>query len=209
MLPRFTPEEQHLCIELYRLLAEGEPVPHARIAAAVGVAENNVAAVLATDSIRPLVYYDDQRRVIGFGGLAVVAMHHRFDVDGRTLYTWCAWDALFIPEMLGRKARVRSADPETGGIVQLDVTPTAVTSVSHADAVVSFLLPDTLGSDALKTMASFCHYVFFFTSPGAGAAWAARRPGTFLISVAQAFELARRKNGVQFPELREVGSVSA
>lgn len=49
--------------------------------------------------------------------------------------------------------------------------------------------------------------MFFFASPEAGAAWSARRPGTFLLSLAQAFELARRKNGVQFPEVRDIGSV--
>jgi hypothetical protein len=31
--------------------------------------------------------------------LAATAMHHRFEVDGRALSTWCAWDSLFIPEI--------------------------------------------------------------------------------------------------------------
>ena len=57
---------------------------------------------------------DRERRVLGFGGLATMPMHHRFEVDGRELSTWCAWDSLFIPEILGRSARVASLDPENG-----------------------------------------------------------------------------------------------
>ncbi|MGH7575101.1 MAG: organomercurial lyase [Longimicrobiales bacterium] len=45
-------------------------------------------------------------------------MHHRFEIDARTLGTWCAWDSLFIPELLGEAARVQSTDPETGEVVR-------------------------------------------------------------------------------------------
>ncbi len=78
ILPRFSPQQQRLGITVYRLLAEGKPVARARIAAAVGVPEDEVSAVLASESLRPFVYDDDRRRVIGFGGLAIVPMHHRW-----------------------------------------------------------------------------------------------------------------------------------
>jgi monovalent cation:H+ antiporter, CPA1 family len=41
-----------------------------------------------------------QGRVLGFAGLAATAMHHRFEVDGRALSTWCVWDSLFLPGVL-------------------------------------------------------------------------------------------------------------
>jgi alkylmercury lyase len=90
-----------------------------------------------------LVHADEQGHIIGFGGLAVAQMHHRFEVDGRTLWTWCAWDTLFIPEILGKPARVTSADPENGGLIRLLVSPYRIESAEPEDAVVSFLLPDT------------------------------------------------------------------
>ena len=74
-------------------------------------------------SIRRLIYTDNQGRVVGFGGLAAAPMHHRFEVEGRELSTWCAWDSLFIPEILGRPARIASPDPENGETVRLVVTP--------------------------------------------------------------------------------------
>jgi len=58
----------------------------------------------------------------------------------------------------------------------------------------SFLLPsaETFQADALKAMASFCHFIFFFPTAEAAAAWTASRPDTSVISLADAFELGRR-----------------
>jgi hypothetical protein len=41
-------------------------------------------------------------------------------------------------------------------------------------------------------MATFCHYVLYFTSPATAAQWTAAHPGTFVISLEEAAELARR-----------------
>ena len=63
------------------------------------------------------------------------------------MWTWCAWDSLFIPEILGRSARVTSPDPETGEIVRLVVTPDGIKSVVPDGAVVSFIQPEALAFD--------------------------------------------------------------
>ncbi|MBI4501683.1 MAG: alkylmercury lyase [Gemmatimonadetes bacterium] len=200
LFPRFTVEEQRLGIMLYRLLARGEPVSHGELSAVLNMPDARVTELLSGEGLRAMVYHDDGGRVLGFGGLAVAPMHHAFDVDGRTLYTWCSWDSLFIPEMLGKPARVASSCPETGQTIRLTVTPDGVTESSHPDAVVSLLVPEALEGDARQTMASFCHYVFFFASRAAGEAWTVRHEGTFLISLDQAFALGKRKNAVQFAE---------
>ena len=134
--------------------------------------------------------------MLGFGGLAVAPLHHRFEVDGRSLWTWCAWDSLFIPEILGQTARVTSPDPETGELVRLVVTPHRIESAEPGSAVVSFLLPDAdaFGRSAANVMAKFCHFVFFFGSRASGERWLAKHPGTFLNSVDEAFSLAKRLN---------------
>jgi alkylmercury lyase len=51
------------------------------------------------------VFRDEEGRVVGFMGLSVVAFgEHRIELGGRTLTAWCAWDALFLPELLGEAA---------------------------------------------------------------------------------------------------------
>ena len=51
---------------------------------------------------------DERGHVIGHGGLALDETVHRFDVDGRRLHAWCAWDTLFLPELLGAGTAARS-----------------------------------------------------------------------------------------------------
>src|SRR5690348_2840649 len=195
-LPSFSPEEQRAAVALYRELAKGQPIDAAQLGQALGVSAAEGRALLARDSIRTFVYPDKQGRVLGFGGLATAPMHHRFEVDGRRLYTWCAWDSLFIPEILGTTAWVTSADPVTKEKVSLIVGPTGVTEVSPASTVVSFLTPETpFDADVIQ---NFCHFVHFFGSPETAAQWTAKRKTTFLLSVAEAFELGRLTNRRNF-----------
>ena len=42
------------------------------------------------------------------------------------MHTWCAWDTLFLPALLGETAEVRSTCPVTGSVVELVVAPDAV-----------------------------------------------------------------------------------
>lgn len=199
-LPRFSPEEQRIAVTLYRELAKGQPVDPSQLGRALGVAAADARGLLEPDSIKPFVFPDEQGRVLGFGGLAAVPMHHRLEVDGRTLWTWCAWDSLFIPEILGKRARVASPDPETRELVQLVVTPHRIESAAPEDAVVSFLMPDASDFDttAANVMKTFCHFVFFFVSRSSGERWVGKHPGTFLYSLNDSFALAKRLNARNF-----------
>jgi alkylmercury lyase len=120
--------------------------------------------------------------------------------DPLTLWTWCAWDSLFIPELLDTTAHVESPDPDTGEVVRLDVGPRGVTTVEPGTAVVSFLMPDAMEFDksATNVMATFCNFVFFFASRKSGERWVAKHPGTFLYSLDEAVALARRLNAKVF-----------
>src|SRR2546426_4905504 len=131
-------------------------------------------------------------------------MPHRFRIDGRTLYTWCAWDSLFIPVILHREAEVESLAPGSTARVRLRVAADRVKDVQPPSAVMSFLLPSaqTFQADALKAMASFCHYIFFFPNQDAAAAWTKSHPDTTVISVSDAFELGRRTVAARWLEPR-------
>lgn len=207
-VPPFDPDEQRVAVALYRELAKGEPVGVEQLAEVLHAPVERARALLDRDALRVFVYADELGRVAGFGGLAVLPMHHRLEVDGQTLWTWCAWDGLFIPEILGRPARLESPDPQTGEMVRLTVTPKGVSSVDPPSAVVSFLVPEAEEfTEAKNVMASFCHYVFFFASRESGERWAERNPGTFLYSIEQAAELARLANARNFGhELAAVGA---
>src|SRR6266568_1031638 len=112
LAPVFSIDEQHAAVALYRELAKGQPITEDRFGVMAHLPSSRAKALLASPAIRPFLYNDEQGRIAGFGGLAVAPMHHRFIVDGRQLWTWCAWDGLFIPQILGADARVESPDPQ-------------------------------------------------------------------------------------------------
>jgi hypothetical protein len=60
-----------------------------------------------------------------------------------------------------------------------------------------FLLPD--GPFDSGVVQSFCHYVHFFASRQAGEQWVAGHPGTFLLTLGEAADLAARVNQRVFP----------
>jgi alkylmercury lyase len=144
------------------------------------------------------VYADDAGRVIGFWGLAIPRMKHRFEVDGVRLHTWCAWDTLFLPELLDKTARVESVCETSGEPVRLVVSPTGIESAEPDSLVLSFVEPKAsrFEGDIIK---NFCHFVHFFRSREDGAEWIAKRlPRRFLLTLDEAVDLARRKNEAQF-----------
>ena len=137
---------------------------------------------------------------VGFWGVTIGKTRHRFEVDGVQLYAWCAWDTLFLPELLGKSARVDSICEATGTPVRLCISPNRVESVDPGPVCISFLAPDRsrFQQDIVQ---NFCHYVHFFRSRKDGEAWIAKTPGTFILSLDEATGLARRKNQLQFGSL--------
>lgn len=191
--------EQRLSLELYRLLSGGQPVARAVLAERLQASPEMVDRILDG---WPGVFSDSERRIVGYWGLALPAAYrspHQLTIDGQKLSAWCAWDTLFLPELLGKPAEVESRSPGLAGIVKLTVTPRGVQQVAPEDAQVSFLMPDAGGAQK-DIVSTFCHFVHFFPSRLAGEAWAAQHPGTFILSVEEAHAVARRKNQAQYGE---------
>jgi len=190
--PTLDPEQQRIAQDIYKLIATtGRPVTVGQIADSADTSAHRVEKSLRS---WPLVLWDEDGRVVGFWGIHAERLEptHAMEVDGTTVFAWCAWDTLFITEILGRPTQVRSTDPHTGNKVELVVAPDGVTNLEPKGAVVSLLLPeDGLTEDAIQR---FCHKVHFFTSPESAEAWIDGRPGLFTVTVDEAFELGRATN---------------
>jgi alkylmercury lyase len=142
--------------------------------------------------------HTDDGRVVAFHGLSVVDAPHRLRFDGRQLYTWCAWDTLFLPELVGRPAEVESSCPTTGEMVSLHVGPAGPGELSPPQAVMSFTDPGESFENVIQT---FCRFVHFFASPEAGKQWTERHPGTYVIAIEDGYEIGRRTNAAQWRHL--------
>lgn len=187
---------RRLALALYRLLARGRPVSPSNLANATGF---NIDQVRDTLGDWPGVFHDDEGNIVGFWGIAVGSMTHRLDIDGNAAYAWCAWDTLFLPQLLDATVSVSSRCAQTGATVRLRVSPSRVESVEPRSVVISFLQPDERDLRERATT-SFCHFVHFFADPEAGCRWIALHPGTFLLPVEAAFDLGRRVNAARYAD---------
>jgi len=192
--------EQRLSLELYRLLAEGQPVPRKVLADRLEVPDETVNRILDG---WPGVFSDNERRIVGYWGLSIPAAYessHTLKINGRTLSAWCAWDTLFLPQLVGHTADIESASPGDAGIVRLTITPQQVERVEPVGSQMSVLVPDAQEMQK-NVVTSFCHFVHFFPSPQAAQSWTAKHAGTFLLSIHEAHVLARLKNEAQYREV--------
>lgn len=194
--PKLSTVDQRIAIAVYRLLATGRAAGIQDIAGRTEIAPSQVEGTLRSWHG---IHFNDSGAVVGYWGLTLARTRHRLRVDGRDLYTWCAWDTLFIPMLLGDEADVESECPVSGERISMRVGRDGLESVSHGGAVVSFVTPQQ-GKIEENVIRNFCHYVHFLASEAHGKRWRAEHPGTFLLSLAQAWELGRRKNAAQYRE---------
>ena len=185
--PTLDPSEQRTALALYRLLLPGKPVSPSDLAAEVGLDRSDVEAALRR---WPGVSRDRKGRIVGFWGLAVRGMPHKMSTRAGDITTWCALDPLIIAPLVTERALVESNDPISGERIRLTVTPDGVTDVESPSTLMSMLSP--VGAFDHDIVQRFCHFVHFFASEGAGQQWVAEHPGTFLLSISEAFEVANR-----------------
>jgi len=186
--------EQRLALKLYALLSEGDAVPLEHLTECSGMPLADVKTMLQN---WPGVFYDDNHRIIGFWGIAVSKTSHHLGVNGKTVYTWCAWDTLFIPELLNATVHINSHCALSGDEIKLAISPKGIESAQPDQIVVSFLVPE--GGELKENITtSFCHYVFFFRSREAGEHWVAEHPGTFLLSLDEAFAVGKKMNAARY-----------
>ncbi len=178
------PEVYALHRQLTLLLAEGQPVAPERIASASGITREAVMNVLRQ---HPSLEWDEAGNVIG-AGLTLRPTPHRFELKGRTLFTWCALDALMFPALIGQTVHIASPCASTGRPVRVTVTPEGVQQVEPPDAVVSVVAPEA-SPDVRRV---FCDYVNFFHSAEAAAGWQAEHPGATTLPVVEAYQLGCR-----------------
>ena len=204
-VPTRDPGVQAVGLALLRTLATGEPVSEQALAGASGTPEPTIRDALES---WPGVFRDEDERVVGFMGLSVAEFgEHRIEVGGRTLTAWCAWDTLFLPELLGAAARVRSRCPGTAERISLTVGPDGPSDVHPAGTVLSFLAPERrFDADVVR---SFCHFVNFFASEQAAGEWSERHPGTFTLSLEQGFALGKRTNQATFGSALDSADIAA
>jgi alkylmercury lyase len=197
------PELQRLIVTLYRLMLCGWPVELQALAKATGYDEQRVGELL---ELVPQSAYDRSQagEITAFIGLSTTPTRHRLVTGGVTLYTWCAFDALFLPGLLAISAEICSDCPTSGTEIKIRFDSGRLKSATPSDLVLSFVTPDleAYGNDL---RGEFCCHVNFFANSELFAKWAEGKDNMGAVTVAEALELANQRNADRFPDIIPLG----
>ena len=181
--------------QLARLLVQGQPVAPELLARRLHRDLDEVRAILRA---HPELEYDVQGNLVG-SGLTLVPTTHRFRVEQRTLFAWCAFDTLTYPVELHLSAQVTSRCPVTGSNIQLKVTPEQVLDLDPGEAQVS-LVVDVAAGCGSNVRQDVCNYGHFFASRKAALRWQAAHREAVILSVEEAYRVGKLVEGSRFPD---------
>lgn len=172
-----------LVVHTVRGLAKGEPVAPARLAELMDEPVEET-----TKELQNVVEWDDQGRVVGHG-LTFVPTQHQFEIDGRTMWVWCAGDAIVFPAWINQPARIKSPCAVTGEMIEVTVTPEVVKEVTPAGAAASLITYDPGVSGMADVRAAICSGQVFFKSAEVGKEWQEEHPNSVILPVNDFFEM--------------------
>lgn len=166
---------------LLQLLQLGEPVRPEKLAAATNLEARTAVKVARRFGAE----FDEDGNIVG-SGLTLVPTSHKYHVNGKDLFAWCAADTISFPALLNHSADIESPDPISGQIVRISVTPDGVEGLEPSSAVVTW----SLKSDIDDIRGSFCNLVHFFASGETAAEYVSKHPGLVIVPVESVFEAA-------------------
>lgn len=164
-----------------RELAGGEPVAPERIVERSTQPPEQVMELLDQMTLK-----DEDGRITAFG-LSLTPTDHEFELDNRTMWVWCAVDALVFPAILNRTARIKSRCAVTGEPIEVVATPVSIEKVRPTAAAVSIITPSVEQPSMIRQLV--CSGQLFFSSVERGRNWQRDHPEARIVPVTEAFAL--------------------
>ncbi len=125
-------------------------------------------------------------------------------MNGNDLYAWCAWDAIYVPGILGQDARVESRDPISGHPISMTVTPDGVKDVLPQGALTSVVSAEMNVTASAGPESQRCSQMLFFASRETAETWLKDHPGTAIVPVEVVYQMAHE---FQIEPARRLGLV--
>ena len=172
------------------LLANGRPVTPEAFAAVMGIAIEEARSYI--DIARTMGLEIQDGAVVG-AVLTLRPTPYRFRIRGNDLYTWCGFDALFLPIMLGEPAQVASTCSVTGTPIRLTVQADGTVSDAIPGTVVVGIVGEQIAASCsvVGPDSAICTQMPFFASREAGQRWLADHPGVAIVDLDDARSIAR------------------
>ena len=173
-------EQDDLCLQILQQVTRGKPVAKAELGARLKFSQDELEQRLTHV---PDTEFDQQGNILGWG-VTMLPTRHRFQIRGKPLFTWCAFDTVLFPPTLVETAQVHSTCPVTGQLITFVAMPEGkVLELTPAEARMSLIIPAER-SECVR--ASFCERSLFFWSEQAALPFLAAHPEALLLSIEEA-----------------------
>lgn len=182
-------------------LAEGKPVSPEQLAEIWEMSHDQVDGILKRATANGQAQVDNQGYLVG-GVLSLVPTSHRISINGKELFAWCAYDAIYTPGVVGKTAEIVSMDPVTGDKIRMSITPSGVMNLQPEGAVVSVVSAKT--DMRAGPTSPRCSQQLFFGSRDSAEKWLQDRTGVLILTIEEVFEIARE---FQIEPARRLGLV--
>jgi alkylmercury lyase len=178
-------EQEDLCRPIIQHVSRGKPVSRSELQVSLRLSPGELERRLA---LLPDTEFDQQGNILGWG-VTLLPTSHQFRLDGKALYTWCAFDTVLFPPSLRRSARIQSSCAQTGHPISFVATSEgAIEDLSPEGLVMSLILPAEASECVRET---FCHRSLFFQSEQTASPFLADHPEAMLLSVEEAALVGR------------------
>jgi len=188
-------------VRTMQALAKGKPVSPDQLAKIWEMPLEQVRSILAGAVAGGQAEIDSKGDLVG-GVLSLIPTGHRISMDGKQLFAWCAYDAIYAPGVVGKAARIASSDPITGEPISMTITPAGVEHVEPEDSMVSVVGGEMDMRGGPKS--ARCSQMLFFASRASAQQWLQGRVDVSILTVEEVFEIARE---FQIEPARRLGLV--
>jgi alkylmercury lyase len=150
------------------LVRNSRPVTPEQLAEASGLDLERTTSMLEDLDRAGRIRRDGTGRVVGSAGLSVMPDRHQIELNGRTFWTWCAYDILGIFGALRADGDARSPGPLDRTVIELRFVGGRP---QHADAVL-FRPAEDLMNQCDNVYEEWCPNSNLFASRKLAQAWA-------------------------------------
>lgn len=193
--------ELRLQVIALQLLAEGNPVSPERLARAWDMPLEQVNAIFEQAGAQGTLQLDDDGNMVG-SAISLIPTNHRLQVEDKTLYAWCAYDAIYVPRVIRKRAVIESIDPYSDEPIQVTISADGEIDLKPEGIAVTVvgMEADTRGGAESPR----CRQMHFFQSYENAEKWSSDHAGVSIMTVAQVVELAEE---FQIEPARRMGLV--
>lgn len=172
---------------LFPMLAEGRPVPVARLARGVGRDPATLGAALGFGRTER----DRCGNVIELFGVGLAPTRHRVTIGDVALFTCCALVAQMLAPLLDTTLTVESVAPLGNRLVRLVVSPEGLEAVEPRGAA-GTLVDVTDELIAADVRAAFCDHVCLLPDRDVAAEFSSADPRRYVVGAAEFHAASRR-----------------